>query len=311
MKIIRGYPNSDIPLAATIGNFDGVHLGHRAMLAELARNAASRGLPVAVVVFEPQAAEYFKPDTAPPRLSTFREKIIQLEQCGVDYVICLPFNTSLASMDAQAFSRCILFKALSIKYLLVGQDFRYGKNRLGTVDTLKDEAQKAKVQIACFSDYFVKNRRVSSTHIRSLLAAGHFIEAQAFLGRAYRMCGRVIYGAQRGQKWGIPTANIALHRRQAVLHGVYNVILCRANGERLPAVANIGVRPTVDGQQAFLEVHVLNFNSDLYGEMMQVEFLHKQRDEQKFSSIEALIAQIRYDIQSCYDYFSIYPQFEK
>lgn len=311
MKVIRGIPSFSTPLAATIGNFDGVHAGHRAMLAKLCHCAKARNLPVAVVLFEPQPAEYFNPETAPPRLYSLREKIIELAQCGVDYVVCLPFNVSLASTAASEFSRTILFEALAIKYLLVGQDFRYGKGRLGNIETLIEQAQASKVKVNSFSDYYMEKVRVSSTKIRQLLTADNFNEAAQFLGRPYRMCGRVTYGAQRGQKWGIPTANIALNRRQAVLHGVYNVLLCRANGQRLPAVANIGTRPTVDGQKAFLEVHALNFNANLYGERLQVEFLQKQRDEQKFPTIEALIAQIRYDIQSCYAFFSIEPLPEK
>ncbi len=307
MKVIRGYSRIARPLAATIGNFDGVHLGHKAMLTQLITQANKRQLPVCVILFEPQPAEYFNRQQAPARLSSLREKVAELERCGVQYVICLPFAEKLASMEAREFVTNILFDRLNVRYLLVGEDFRYGHKRQGNYALLVTEAKHFGAEVNCFPDFVETGQRVSSTRVRKALMEADFTRAQILLGHPYRLCGRVLHGAQRGRKWGIPTANIALHRANLVLHGVYHVLVYRTNNQCLPAIANIGTRPTVDGSKAYLEVHILDFDSSLYGEMLQVEFLHKLREERKFSSIEALIAQIRCDIHSSYDFFNIIP----
>ena len=305
MKVKRGYSRIARPMAATIGNFDGVHLGHKAMLTQLITQANTRQLPVYVILFEPQPAEYFNREQAPARLSSLREKITELKRCGIQNVICLPFNEKLANMDAQEFVTDILFDRLNVRYLLVGEDFRYGHKRQGNYPLLFTEAKRFGAEVNCFPDFVESGQRVSSTRVRKALMEADFARAQSLLGHPYRLCGRVMHGAERGRKWGIPTANIALRRVNLVLHGVYHVLVHRTNNQCLPAIANIGTRPTVDGSQAYLEVHILDFDSSLYGEILQIEFLHKLREERKFSSVEALIEQIRCDIQSCYDFFNI------
>jgi riboflavin kinase / FMN adenylyltransferase len=311
MKILRGNAASTQGIAATIGNFDGVHLGHQALLAEVVKNAKQTGLPATVILFEPQPAEYFAGAQAPARLSDLRDKVERFSACQIDQVLCLRFDKTMAAMPAKNFVETILFKQLQVKYLLVGQDFRFGYQRKGDVDLLRQLASLHNVSIQTCEDYTLVSDRISSTRVRQSLADSDFALAELLLGRPYTISGRVCYGAQRGRRWGIPTANIRIHQKQRALKGVFFVKVHRKSGAVLQGVANIGTRPTVDGSQSFLEVHILQFDGVLYGECIRVEFLEKHRAEIKFLSVEALIEQIRCDIQSCYDFFKITAPIEE
>ncbi|CDZ78667.1 Riboflavin biosynthesis protein RibF [Legionella massiliensis] len=299
MKLLRGLhriPDFTNGCVATIGNFDGVHLGHQALLKTLKKQADSLKLPLIVLLFEPQPAEYFRPKDAPARLTNLREKLTVLKQCQVDYVICLKFNKALALMSAQAFAEHYFFSLLNCKHILIGEDFRFGQGRFGDIHLLQELAAKQGCSIHAFPDFSIDNYRVSSTKIRDALSQGELERSADLLGRTFSLCGRVTRGDGRGREWGIPTANLSMHRIMLPLKGVFCVKVRRASGELIDGVANLGSRPTVDGTKNILEIHLFDFDESLYGEMLQVFFLHKLRDEVKFSSVDALIAQIHDDV---------------
>lgn len=312
MKLLRGLKQIDLlpdGVAATIGNFDGMHRGHQALLATLSIQAKRLACPVLVILFEPQPSEYFQRNQAPARLMSLREKLNALKTLGVDYVCCLKFNEILAHMSANSFAEQAIFKSLRVNYLLVGVDFRFGKDRLGDVDFLVNLGKKHGCKVESFSDYKLEQRRISSTAIRNALAQGDLNAAAAFLGHPYNLCGRVIEGDGRGRQWGIPTANVALRRDKLALSGVFTVRVRLANNTSHRGVANIGSRPTVDGRNKLsLEVHIFDFAESIYGELMHIEFFHKIRDEVKFNSIEALIDQIKQDIANAQVHFDS-PEF--
>ncbi|MBA2655605.1 MAG: bifunctional riboflavin kinase/FAD synthetase [Tatlockia sp.] len=283
---------------ATIGNFDGIHLGHQALLKNLRLEADRLQLPMIVILFEPQPAEFFRPAQAPPRLTSLREKLTLLKHCKVDYVYCLNFDYELALMSAENFAEKYFFSLLTCRYLLIGQDFRFGQGRCGDVEFLKKLAAKANCRVESFSDFSLLNKRVSSTQIRTALEQGELEQATQLLGRTYSICGRVIKGDGRGRQWGIPTANLAMRRLTLPLKGVFCVKVNRGEGKLLDGVANLGSRPTVDGSKNTLEINLFDFDEDLYGRMVEVYFFHKLRDEIKFSSVEALIVQIHEDISA-------------
>jgi riboflavin kinase/FMN adenylyltransferase len=306
MKLLRGlapYAVLEQGTAATMGNFDGVHLGHQALLSALRSQADSLGLPLLVMVFEPQPGEYFKAQSAPARLTTLREKLQLFRQCGVDYVYCLRFDKKLAAMPAEVFARRVIFPLLNAKYLLVGEDFRFGQGRTGDIALLQAESARAACELNSFPDFFIARERVSSTRIRQYLQQQDLNAAKHCLGRPYHLCGRVVMGNQRARQWGTPTANVHLKRLVAPLNGVYCVRVLRENKQILNGVANIGCRPTLDGQKTVLEVHLFDFNESLYGELLQVFFLHPLRQEIKFSSVDALVTQIKQDIATAKDWF--------
>lgn len=311
MKLIRGLTPElcfSQGVVATIGNFDGVHLGHQALLSRLRLKARSLDCPLLVFLFEPQPGEYFKGAEAPARLSSLREKLAVLARSGVDYVICLKFNRKLAEMTAEAFARQYFFSQLRVKSLLVGADFRFGAGRHGDIQLLSRLGATYGAEVEAFDDFSLlinaEMMRVSSTAIRRALVQGDFARASLFLGRTYSLCGRVIRGDGRGRTFGIPTANINIKRVSLPLKGVFCVRVERQNGQIIDGVANMGSRPTVDGSKNVLEIHLLDYNGDLYGERLQVFFLQKLRDEVKFSSVDALIAQIHEDIRVARAQFS-------
>lgn len=288
---------------ATIGNFDGVHLGHLQVLELLKLRAQALGLPSAVVIFEPLPAEYFAPDAAPPRLTRLREKVEQLRTAGIDRVLCLHFDRALAGMPAEEFIRRVLVEGLGVRFLVVGDDFRFGPERRGDFAMLVHAGTEFGFEVTATPSYVLDNERVSSTRIRNALAAGDLEDAARLLGRPYAMCGRVARGDQRGRQLGFPTANVQLHRRTSPLKGVFAVTLAGVAEHPLPGVANIGNRPTVDGTRCLLEVHLLDFSGDIYRKYVQVAFLKKLRDEQKFASLDALKGQIGLDTQAARLYF--------
>lgn len=312
MKLIRGLHNlSDLMLsqsAVTIGVFDGVHRGHQEVLAHLKREAQSLGLQTAVITFEPMPGEFLFPDKAPPRLMTFREKYQALEKLGIDYLLCLRFSDRLRTMSPRAFVEDIFVEGLNARYIAFGDDFRFGENRAG--DLLFTEALSAEMgyQVVPTSTFDIQGERVSSTRIRAALARADFELAAELLGKPFKLSGKVLKGKQLGRTIGSPTANIALKRVKSPLHGVYAVRVTGGGLSDAPGVANVGVRPTVnDGTLANLEVHLFDFDDDLYGERLDVEFLSKLRDEKKFESLDALKAAIAVDQQAAREWHAIHP----
>lgn len=299
MKLIRGIkhvPAFSKGSVVAIGNFDGVHLGHQALLSQLKQESIYRQLPSVVFLFEPQAAEFFLHDKAPARLSSLREKCLILASLGIDYVYCLPFTQKIATMSATYFAHNVLFSVLNTRYLLIGEDFRFGYQRQGDANTLKALAIPANCLVETFANFTFDGFRVSSTKIREALSLGHLSLANKLIGRPYSLCGRVIKGAGLGRQWGIPTANLSRRRLRLALQGVFRVQVQLSSGLLVNGVANMGCRPTVDGTTYVLEVHLFDYHTDLYGQYLQVYFLEKIRDEIKFSSKDALINQIFDDI---------------
>lgn len=306
MRLIRGLHNLDPALrgcAATIGNFDGVHLGHQAVLGQLAERAAELCLPTTVILFEPQPQEYFTPDQAPPRLTRFREKLVALRRFSVDRVLCLRFDRRLAELSAEEFIRRVLVDGLGVRYLVVGDDFRFGKGRAGDFDSLVQAGRHAGFPVVNMHSFELGGARVSSTRIREALGAGDLEAAAQMLGRPYRMLGRVAHGDKRGRTIGFPTANLFLHRRSTPVQGVFAVELYGLDTEPLYGVANVGTRPTVDGTRSLLEVHLFDFSADIYGRQVAVDFMHKIRAEKKFASFDELKLQIQRDVEQARNFF--------
>lgn len=303
MKLLRGIQHFSFfekGVVATIGNFDGVHLGHQNLLKTLRQKADEFNLPLVLILFEPQPREYFQKENAPARLSSLREKLDVFRSSCVDYVYCFKFNEQLAQTSAADFAR-YLFSMIQVKFLLVGEDFRFGNRREGDVSLLKKIGVEYNSIVSIYSNFCLNEDRISSTKIRTALQQGDLNTAAKYLGRHYSICGRVLHGDGRGRQWGIPTANIALHRYSLPLKGVF-VVQVLIGSEMQYGVANIGRRPTVDGSKNILEVHLFDFNESIYGELLQVFFLHKLRDEVKFTSVDALIAQIYLDINEAREF---------
>jgi riboflavin kinase/FMN adenylyltransferase len=296
MQIFRHIPNEkQLPCALAIGNFDGMHLGHQALLQKLNDTAKVLNLTSAVMTFEPHPREFFSPETAPARLSSLREKLEHFAEAGVEFTYVCRFNRRLAGLTPQEFMKNILRDSLNAQAILVGEDFRFGAMRAGsTLDFLE-----AKFNLISLPQVDLENARVSSTRVRSALAAGDLQEACLLLNRPYSMSGKVVHGAKLGRQLGFPTANVHMRHEHPVLTGVYAVKL-----DGLNAVANLGVRPTLGGlSMLMLEVHVLDFNADLYGKHVHVDFLHKIRDEVKFVGLDALKAQIALDVEDARNFF--------
>jgi riboflavin kinase/FMN adenylyltransferase len=298
MELIHGLHNlrpRHRGCVATIGNFDGVHLGHQAVLGQLAERGAQLELPTVVVTFEPHPREFFARGEVPPRLSRFREKLQALRRFSVARVVCLRFNQALANMPAPTFIQRLLVEGLAVRYLVIGDDFRFGKGRQGDFAMLDAAGREHGFQVAAMHTFNVDGLRVSSTLIRDALARDDLATAEKLLGRPYRMCGRIVHGDGRGRTIGFPTANIHLHRRGSPVSGVYAVEVFGLEQEPLTGVANVGTRPTLGGTESRLEVHLFDFDGDVYGRYVHVDFLHKLRPEIRFESLEELVAQIRKD----------------
>ncbi len=308
MELIRGQHNlrpRHRGCVATIGNFDGVHLGHQAILNQLAEEATRLRLPRLVITFEPQPQEFFAGPTAPPaRLMRLREKLLALDGLGIERVLCLEFDHRLAAMPAPTFIDELLVNRLGIRYLVVGDDFRFGHRRAGDFALLVEAGQRHGFEVADNHSYILNGERVSSTRIRQALGQGDLELAARLLGRPYDMCGRVAHGDRRGRTIGFPTANIHLHRRVTPVYGVYAVLLSGPALRPWPGIANVGRRPTVQGTRDQLEVHLLDFQADLYGKHVKVDFLHYLRPEQRFESLDALRRQIQQDEYAARAYFA-------
>ncbi len=280
----------------TIGKFDGVHLGHAAVLEKLIAKARELSLPSAVMVFEPQPEEVFAPDKAPARLSRLRDKYEALKALGIDRLICVKFDRKFASQSAEFFVEHLLVEKLGVRFLVVGDDFRFGKGRVGDFAMLQQEAKKMGFAVTNTESFCLAEARISSSAIRQALANDDLNTAASMLGREFNITGKVVHGDKRGRTIGFPTANILLKRCKSPVCGVYAVTVNIA-GSEYGGVANIGNRPTVKGERAQLEVHLFDYSGDLYGRFIQVTLKHKIRSEQKFASVEALQAQIALDAQ--------------
>ncbi|WP_392566585.1 bifunctional riboflavin kinase/FAD synthetase [Utexia brackfieldae] len=300
MKIIRGIANLHAQFAQcvlTMGNFDGVHLGHRSLLARLREVGRQYDLPTVVMIFEPQPLEFFSPDRAPARLTSFQEKYHQFCQLGIDYLLCIPFNEHVGSLSATLFVQEWLVKQLGAQYVIVGDDFAFGARRQGNKQLLDHYAQQGCFRFESLQAFEYQSLRVSSTAIRDALAQADFVLAEKLLGRPYAICGKVIHGNALARQLGFPTANVHLQRNKAALQGVFAVEVIRiATGLTYHGIANIGIKPTVEGKKTTLEVNIFEFNQDIYGEDLQVLFRQKIRDEQKFTSLDALQKQIAQDV---------------
>lgn len=308
MRLIRSLTNLkmlsrqvDSPLAegcvATIGNFDGVHLGHQTIIDQVKNKARALFLPSVVMVFEPQPREFFQGMEAPPRLMGFRQKLEALLKADIDIVLCLKFDETFRSYSAMGFIDDVLIDGLAVRHLVVGDDFRFGCDRAGDFALLEKVGKTAGFSVENTCTVTVADERISSTRIRNLLLENQLEKAEALLGRPYCLRGRVVYGRQLGRRIGSPTANVLL-RQMPALRGVYVVRVTLESGTTQDGVANIGLRPTVDGKQPALEVHLFDFTGTLYGQHIDVVFRHGLRDEVKFDSIDALKAQIARDFDA-------------
>ena len=303
MRVFRGLPSSATPpIALTIGNFDGVHRGHQAMLDRLIEAAEDLALPPAVLTFDPPPREFFARSSAPPRVSTLRAKIEQFRAHGVAFTIVARFNASLAALSPETFIDEVLVRKLNVRWVLVGEDFRFGKGRAGDLATLRRAARTFSVE--AMRTVAVDGERASSTAVRAALSAGNLTHAAALLGRPFVISGRVAHGAKLGRDLGFPTANIALARKPPV-SGVFAVRVHGLGGAPRTGVASVGVRPTVTASGLpLLEVFIFDFDDTIYGKRVGVEFVHKLRDEERYADLDALTSQIRTDVAQARDYFS-------
>ncbi len=294
---------------ATIGSFDGVHLGHQAILRQLIDVSRQYNLPAVVIVFEPQPHEFFSGDRAPARLMRLREKIQALLAAGVTRVLCVQFNERLRRLTAEEFIEKVLLDGLAIRHLVVGDDFRFGCDRRGDFALLRKIGSERGFGVTDTCTLELDGERVSSTRIRHLLEIGDFAQAEHLLGKPYSISGRIAYGQQLGRKLGVPTANVHLRRYRSPLHGVFAVSATLGDGSRYQGVANVGVRPTVAGdKKPLLEVHLFDFSRKVYGAFIDVVFHKKLREEQKFSSLDELQAQLQIDIANGRAFFQEFLQ---
>ncbi len=296
MLVTHGQPRATRPNAITIGNFDGVHLGHQAMLARLTARATAFGALPTVLTFEPHPREIFTPQSAPSRLTSLREKLEILQGLGVGHVHVCRFTRAFAALSAEEFVQDILVAGLKARYVLVGDDFRFGARRAGDLELLMAMGQRHGFQAEALHTVEAASQRVSSTAVREALAAGDMALAAQLLGRPYSISGRVVGGDRLGRRIGYPTANIQLKHNRPPLSGIFAVRVQGLEAANWPGVASLGTRPTVHANgRPTLEVHLFDFDRSIYREHLRVEFLHKLRDEAKFDSMEALVAQIERD----------------
>jgi riboflavin kinase / FMN adenylyltransferase len=333
MNVFRGFKHPGIApaCALTIGNFDGVHRGHQAMIALLRSEAVHRGVPSCVLSFEPHPRDYFaalagKPELAPSRIATLRDKLTELERCGVDQAVILPFNAALASLSPQAFIDEVLVKGLGAKYVLVGDDFRFGAKRAGDYATLDAQGQRKGFDVARMQSYEVHGLRVSSSAVREALAQGRMQDAAKLLGRPYSISGHVVHGRKLGRELGkdsdLPggfrTLNLRFssktHAWKSAASGIFCVRVHGLGEQALDGVANLGIRPSLDandvnGGRVLLETHILDWPASLgaelgYGKIVRVELLHKLHEELKYDGLDALTQGIARDVMSARAYFA-------
>ncbi|SHO55252.1 bifunctional riboflavin kinase/FAD synthetase [Vibrio quintilis] len=301
MELIRGIHNLKTQpdgCVLTIGNFDGVHLGHQHVLRLVVEKAKSLKMSSVVMTFEPQPLEVFAKDKAPARLTRLRDKYVQLSKLDIDRLLCINFSEQFAQIEPESFIHDLLVKRLGVKFLVIGDDFCFGKARRGNFDMLKQAGKQYGFDVVSSNSFCLDSLRVSSTAIRDALARNELPEASEMLGRNYSISGRVSHGRKLGRTIGFPTANIPLKRCVSPVSGVYVVQVEGVAGEPVSGIANIGQRPTVNGVRQQLEVHLFDFHGDLYGKQLEVSLLYKIRDEFKFASFEALKQQIESDAEA-------------
>jgi riboflavin kinase/FMN adenylyltransferase len=298
MELIRGVDNLRAchrGSVVTIGNYDGVHRGHQAMLTAVTARARELRLPATVVTFEPSPREFFEGSRAPARLMRLREKAEALALYGIDRIVVLRFDERLRTMTAQAFEQQLLHDGLGARHVVVGHDFHYASKRAGTIETLSAAGRRLGFSLEEVEPFLIDGERVSSSLVREALGSGQLDRAAMLLGRPYRMTGRVRRGQQLGRTLGYPTANLALHRKVVPLWGIFAVRVFGPGLAGHPAVVSLGTRPTINGVDPLLEVHVFDFDGDLYGKYLSVDFVRRLRDEKKFESLAALVEQMHVD----------------
>ena len=308
MELIRGIHNIRARhhgCVLTIGNFDGVHRGHQALLEQLKREGQRLGLPVMVMIFEPQPLELFAADKAPARLTRLRDKARYLAEAGVDYLLCVKFDPRFAAITAQDFVAQLLVDKLGVKFLTVGDDFRFGAGRQGDFQLLQQAGAEFGFDVISTDSFCDGGLRISSTAIRQALSDDDLVLAETLLGHPYSIYDRVIHGDELGRTIGFPTANLPLKRLVAPVKGVYAVDVYGLGPKPLPGVANIGTRPTVAGVRQQLEVHLLDVTMDLYGRHIDVVLRAKLRNEQRFASLDALKQQIANDVVTARTFFGL------
>ena len=306
MQIIRDNPGRQLLQSSvvTIGNFDGLHLGHQTLI-RCCESLADGQRPIAVVTFEPLPLVWFKPESAPARLMSVRQKLEYLKNEGIDLVWLMRFNRSLADMSAEDFVSEVLVKTLSARDVVVGEDFHYGQGRKGDIDSLRRSGKKLGFELSTISMVDVDGLRASSTNIRSFLAAGDMVQAKHLLGRPFRMAGRVIRGRQLGRQLGYPTANIRLAATPSPLKGVFAIKARWGNSGWHDGIANLGTRPAVGGEGFLVEAHLFDFDGSLYGHRLEIEFTKKLRDEVHFENIDDLVVQMREDERQARQHLSL------
>ena len=305
MQFFRGLHNIrpfDQGCVLTIGNFDGVHLGHQSILNRVKAKAAELGIPAVAMVFEPQPKEYFDLKGAPARLSSLAEKVQLFQSFGLDALACMAFNDRFRGLSAQQFVEQVLISGLNVKALIVGDDFRFGNDRAGDFEYLLAAGKQHGFSVEDTQTVEDSGQRVSSTFVREALAKGDLETAQALLGREFSISGRIAHGQKLGRTLGVPTANVMLKRHTTPLVGVFAVEVITQSGT-YQGVANIGMRPTVGTLKPILEPHLFDFDGDLYGQRLTVVFKHKIRDEKRFNGIEELKAAIYQDIEMAKAFF--------
>ena len=300
MELIRGIHNikpQHNGCVLSIGNFDGIHLGHKVVLARLLAEATRLQVPSTVMTFEPQPAELFAGNNAPARLSRLRDKFVQLEKQGIERLLCVSFTHKFANLSAQEFIVELLINKLGVQFLVVGDDFHFGYQRQGDFELLKAAGKKYGFMVVDTKSLLQQDKRISSSRIRDFLALGDLAQAEQMLGRKYSITGRVGHGRKLGRTIGVPTANLLLKRRVSPVSGVFVVSILGLDEKVYQGIANIGKRPTVQGVRQQLEVHLFDFNRDLYGVQLEVLLLSKLRDEVRFDSFAQLKIQIDKDIK--------------
>lgn len=305
MDLIRGLHNVRLRhrgCIASIGNYDGVHRGHQAIVEQLLRNRKCAGLPALIMTFEPHPVEYFR-RTGQTRITSLRTKLELLGNLGIERVLCVRFNEELANTSPENFMQDLLIDRLGVKHLVVGDDFRFGKARAGDFDVLKAYGERHGFGVENTDTYMVNGERVSSSRVRQALELGQLELAELLLGRRYSISGRVAHGDKLGRTWGFPTANINLRHQNPPLNGIYVVEVAGLGAGLTPGVAYVGTRPTVEGTRRVLEIHLIDFDRDIYGERISVYFLEKIRADEKFPDHAALVAQIAMDKNNAERYF--------
>lgn len=306
MRVFRGHSRPvPAPVVLAIGNFDGVHLGHAALVKRLAQVAEALDLAPMVLTFEPHPREFFAPDSAPARLTTLREKLELLGEWGARQAMICPFNAAFAALSADEFIEQVLVRGCLVRHLIIGDDFRFGRGRAGDFGLLQDAGRRFGFAVEAMGSVTADGERVSSSAVRRALLAGDMEHAARLLGRPYIIDGQVSHGQKLGRQIGFATANLRIKHNPLPMTGVFAVEVSGLGDKPLAGVANLGVRPTVGGTKPLLEVHLFDFDRDIYGAHISVRFVHKLRDEQRFPNIDALKAQIAADAAAARAFFEL------